>query len=417
MKITRLEINNLLRLKAVSIKADGRSVVLGGRNAQGKTSVLNAIEMALAGGRSIPDEPIRRGETSAEIVLETEDFVVRRTFSGGRTSSLEIRRADGGKVSSPQRLLDQVFGHLSFDPLSFDRMKPAERAAVLRKMIGVDTTPLEEKAAAAYAERTVVNRRVKQLEGTFASMPRPPKGLPAEAVDANEVIAEIRAVQKHNDARRELARKIEDHGANAERLEEELSRLEEQIKRVEKSLAATRADIDDARAEYDAGEDLDATALEGKLAGLQETNRQIAEREKREAVAHDLAAASEESAALTRQIDDLNDRAKRVLEDAKYPVAGLSVDGDGVKLDGIPYEQASQAQRLRASVAIGAATDTALRVMLVRDGAVLDDESLALLGEIAEEHNTQLWVEVVGDRKDATVIIEDGGVAEERSAA
>ena len=53
-KILKLTAENLLRLKAVEITPDGELVVVGGRNAQGKTSVLDAIEMALGGKRKIP---------------------------------------------------------------------------------------------------------------------------------------------------------------------------------------------------------------------------------------------------------------------------------------------------------------------------------------------------------------------------
>jgi recombinational DNA repair ATPase RecF len=42
------------RLRAVTIRPDGSLVQISGRNAQGKTSVLDAIEMAL-GGAPRPD--------------------------------------------------------------------------------------------------------------------------------------------------------------------------------------------------------------------------------------------------------------------------------------------------------------------------------------------------------------------------
>jgi hypothetical protein len=48
--------------------------------------------------------------------------------------------------------------------------------------------------------------------------------------------------------------------------------------------------------------------------------------------------------------------------------------------------------------------------MLVRDGSLLDDRSLQLLGELAVEHNLQCWVERVGQGQECSVIIEDGAV-------
>ena len=85
-------------------------------------------------------------------------------------------------------------------------------------------------------------------------------------------------------------------------------------------------------------------------------------------------------------------------------------DDTGVTLDGLPFEQASQAQQLRASVAIGAALNPKLRAMLVRDGSLLDEDSLALLTAEASRSDLQVWLEVVGREGDG-IVIEDGEVA------
>ena len=63
-RIISLEAENIKRLKAVKIEPAGENlVVVSGENAQGKTSVLDSIEMALAGTRSVPDRPIREGKS------------------------------------------------------------------------------------------------------------------------------------------------------------------------------------------------------------------------------------------------------------------------------------------------------------------------------------------------------------------
>lgn len=52
------------------------------------------------------------------MIAELDDMVVRRTFteSGG---TLTVTMADGAKVGSPQKMLDNLFGSLTFDPLAF----------------------------------------------------------------------------------------------------------------------------------------------------------------------------------------------------------------------------------------------------------------------------------------------------------
>ena len=60
-RIVSLTAENVKRISAVHIvPGDGGVVLIGGRNAQGKSSVLDSIMYALGGASAIPDEPIRR---------------------------------------------------------------------------------------------------------------------------------------------------------------------------------------------------------------------------------------------------------------------------------------------------------------------------------------------------------------------
>jgi hypothetical protein len=101
-----------------------------------------------------------------------------------------------------------------------------------------------------------------------------------------------------------------------------------------------------------------------------------------------------------------------MMADAKFPVPELSFGDDGVLVKGVPFEQASAAEQLRVSVAMGVALNPKLKVLLVRDGSLLDAKSLQLLADMAEANESQVWLERVGDADAAAVVIEDGQVAE-----
>ena len=49
MKIIELQAENVKRLKAVDITPDGTLQIIGGRNAQGKSAVLDSIWLELSG--------------------------------------------------------------------------------------------------------------------------------------------------------------------------------------------------------------------------------------------------------------------------------------------------------------------------------------------------------------------------------
>jgi len=80
-------------------------------------------------------------------------------------------------------------------------------------------------------------------------------------------------------------------------------------------------------------------------------------------------------------------------------------------LRGVPFSQASSAEQLRVSVAMGLAMNPTLRVVLIRDGSLLDSASMQLIAEEAAKNKAQVWVERVSeDGAGCTVVIEDGMV-------
>ncbi len=104
------------------------------------------------------------------------------------------------------------------------------------------------------------------------------------------------------------------------------------------------------------------------------------------------------------------------IEKAKLPVESLTF-GDGiVLLNGVPFDQGSDAEQLRASCALAMAGNPTLRVLRVRDGSLLDEDALALLAKMAEERDYQVWIERVGSGN-IGFVLEDGQLKERQAAA
>jgi hypothetical protein len=111
-------------------------------------------------------------------------------------------------------------------------------------------------------------------------------------------------------------------------------------------------------------------------------------------------------------VNDLAAAKKLMLERVEYPVPGLGINDSGVTFNDLPLEQASTAEQLRVSVAIGLALNPKLKVLLVRNGNALDSKSLALVSEMAEKAGAQIWMERVAESAEGvTVMIEDGHLA------
>src|SRR5690606_15287184 len=98
---------------------------------------------------------------------------------------------------------------------------------------------------------------------------------------------------------------------------------------------------------------------------------------------------------------------------ANLPVPGLSFDADAVTLNGVPFDQGSDAEQLRASVAIAAALNPKLRVIRIRDGSLLDEDGLQLVAELAEQQDMQVWIERVDASGKVGFVIDDGALVKQ----
>jgi len=404
--IVSLQVSNVKKLTAVSITPTGNIVTIGGRNGQGKSSVLDAITMALAGMASAPAEPIRRGAKRASVVLKTDTLVITRNFTPSG-STLEIRGADGAVVRSPQTLLDSLCSAVSFDPLAFSRAKPAEQAAQLRLLVGLDTVDLDKERAHNYEARTLAKRDLKQAEALLASMP----DKEAHRVNVDDVLEELEVLERGNAKCRELE-------ADAKRLWEAASRatLAEAAAQEALDLAAqaARVALDIAKAAgsvAEQSEPKDPSPLKMKISDASELNRLADAWDARGRQVQKFESIKATCQSLSDEIDLCDERRTKILEGVTMPVPGLSVDGDVVEFGGIPLDQACSSEQLRVGVSIACAMNPIMKVMLIRDGSLLDDDSMAMIAEIAVKHGAQVWVEVVRTDDSVSVIIEDGEVA------
>jgi DNA repair exonuclease SbcCD ATPase subunit len=424
MKIVRLQAENVKRLRAVSITPEGAVVLIKGQNGQGKTSLLDSIAYALGGKDVQPPKVIREGERSARVVLELDDLVVERKWTP-KSTTLEVRSRVGAKYGSPQAMLDQLVGKLSFDPLAFTRMEPKKQVETLRQLVGLDFTALDRKRQETFDARTLVNREVVGLKAQLDRHPGPnldPQAKVGEEVRLSDLVQEqqrLTGVKQENDRKRRAADQkvnavmtLNDRIANGEKHVED---LRAQLAKSEALLAQLRAEMETAQAEAGKAADEVAALVDPDLAGITErlrtaesTNAAIRQAKERRLLEQKYQARADDAEQLTARIAEIDAEKQKALASAKFPVPGLSFSEEGITLNGIPLEQASAAEQLRVSLAMGLALNPKLKVVLIRDGSLLDENSMRLVGEMAEATGAQVWVEQVGKGGAVGVVIEDG---------
>jgi DNA repair exonuclease SbcCD ATPase subunit len=408
MRIVRLQAENVKRLRAVEITPDGNTVVISGRNGQGKTSVLDSIWFALGGGPATKGtvRPIRDGERSASVTLDLGELKVTRTWTGEKTA-LRVESAEGARYSSPQAMLDGLVGRLSFDPLAFSAQDDRAQRAALLDLIDLpfDLGELDRERAVTYERRTQVGRDVKQLQGQLAGYPEPAPDLPDEEVSAADLLAQAQQAERWQQKASELRRKAEDAQARVAHLEEGLEAARSLYASAAQEVAGIPADLPD------------PDSFTGQLQSIEETNRAVRAKQARQRIAAELDARDTTYEQMTDAIASIDGRKAAALREAKMPIAGLSFDETGVTYRGVPFRQCSAGERLRVSLAMAMAMNPSIRVIRITDGSLLDSDNMRLIEEMATAGDFQVWIERVDESGQVGIYIEDGQVADPAAAA
>ncbi len=423
LRVIELKAESFMGIKLAELKLDenGDLVVIGGRNGQGKTSLLNAIECAIRGKSHHPEMPVQKGAESAEINLDLGAYKIRRRFKADGNSSIQVSNAEGFRSSTPQSLLDGLAQAISFDPLAFSRMDSKKQLEVVRELAGVDTTEIDKKYRGLYAQRMEINAVAKNMSGEISAMPFT---VNAEKVSITTLLEDLEFYRAANGAREEALRAVDADRevirAQHEEIETGSGRIEKMREALEVAITqrtTMQRDVADL-GEYATAAEAEALAmpvivlddLQTEISMAEDRNRRVAENEARHQREADLAAKMAASASCTNAMEALATKKAKLIEDANLPVEGLSFTTEGVTLAGVPFSQSSGAESLAASVMIGMALHPKLKVMLIRDGSLLDKDSMELLANLAKDEEYQIWIERVGHADDGVIVIEAGEV-------
>ncbi len=413
MKIIELRSENFKRLTVVQVTPEGNLIEITGANGSGKSSLLDSIWAALdyASAMENQPQPIREGEKSARIELKLGDgkdtkLIVERRFTE-KASYLSVRTPDGADYRSPQTMLEGLLGALTFDPLEFKRLKPVHQLETLRGMVKVDIDiPATDRAVEkAFNERTEVNRQAKAARARAEAIVIPPD-LPDTRPDTTSILGELAEVDSHNARIRASQREREALRSTIADTEARIFRLREELSSAEEFLIQEKRRLEEAKPIPAL---IDPAAIRARFDDASRAAQAWDRRDNRKKIEAEAEGLENQAWALTTMIDDLKQKKTDAIARAKMPVDGLGFGDGHVTFEGLPFAQASDAEQLRVSTAIAAATNSKLRVIRIRDGSLLDKKSMRWLASFADKSDMQIWIERVGEGGTG-VIMEDGHV-------
>ena len=404
MKINSIKINGFKALQSFEVELNGESLELRGDNGMGKSSVIDAIWVALT-GNDIPQVPVHREAVKASIGLGLDNgYTVTWKCSAGK-KELVVEGPDG-RVPEPRKFLDAMIGRIAFDVFEFVDKAPGKQKEEIQKLLGLDLSDLDA------AKRRTLDEK-KDAEATVASLERQINAMGEVSNVAPVDVQQLLLAQEHRNAvgeklagaKNKIAQSIESMDSKARDLEEakrRVSDLESAMIGIQADINTARAIRDDAQAEFDALPDPApqiATASEANVAASRYQQKVQLRREwgnKAQVV---------EAAKL--KLEGLEQERIRRLAAAPWPVQGLAFSDDGLLFNGLPFTRENQCMSdiVKVGVAIAVAQNPALKIVRVKDGSLLGKAKREELLAAMREHGYQVFLEMVTEDKELKAIV------------
>ena len=407
MKINTLEIENVKRVKAVKMEPvkDGLTII-GGKNGQGKTSVLDAIAWALGGERYRPSDAQRNGSVIPPVLKITLDngIIVERS---GKNSSLKVIDPQGNKGG--QTLLDAFISQFALDLPRFMNSSNKEKANILLQIIGVGETlfELEAKETNIYNQRTAIGQIAKQKEAFAKEMPKY-TDVPEVPIEASELILQQQEILARNGENR---RKRE----NAAMLKDSLDLINERIQTVTDTLnklltekAQIQESIETAEKSIETLVDESTAEIEASIRNIETINTKVRANLDREKAEEDAKTYSNQYNELTSELESVRKAKSDLLNSADLPLPGLSVKDGELTYNGYKWDNMSASEQLKVSVAIVRKLNPECQFVLIDKLEQMDVDTLNNFGEWLEKEGLQAIATRVSSGDECAVIIEDG---------
>lgn len=409
VKINKLEIENVKRVKAITIEPTSNGLtILGGNNNQGKTSVLDAIAWALGGNKYKPSKPARDGSMNPPTLrLELSNgLIVERK---GKNSDLKVTDPSGQKAG--QQLLDSFVEELALNLPKFIESSAKDKANTLLQIIGVGEKlwELDRKEERLYNERRAIGQIADQKKKYAAEQPQYPEA-PNELVSIADLIHERQEILARNG---ENARKRQ----NRENIVNKMHLSEARLKQLKEQLAQEEAIHDKLMGDYvEANKSIEdlvdesTEEIENSIANIEEINRKVRANLDKEKAEEDAKQYKSQYDNLSAEIQKVRDERTSLLDSADLPLPDLSVEDGELVFEGQKWDNMSGSQQLRVSTAIVRKLKPECGFVLLDKLEQMDIPTLNEFGKWLESEGLQAIATRVSSGEECQIIIEDGYV-------
>jgi hypothetical protein len=152
--------------------------------------------------------------------------------------------------------------------------------------------------------------------------------------------------------------------------------------------------------------------VKDQIMSADELNRKATERQvwlsKRDQLKDDELQLVEQVSNINKAMEDIQEEKRILLESADFPVDNMIIEGDKVYVGSVPFSNLNTAEKIKVATFVAIAQNPQLKMIIIRNGSMLDTKSMKIVEEVANSKGYQIIVEKVSEdaEQDSIHIVE-----------
>lgn len=419
IKIQKVKIKNFKVIKDFEKDLEGKSLFLIADNSRGKSSMMQAINIALGNTSVIPQE--MTGEAVVEVTKNGEPYTF--SFKTGKDGkpALSVTLPNGLKESK-KGIIGGIVGALDFDIDAFVKMSETtagkkKQVEEFKKLLPQEfingLKEYELKIKNLYDERTEVNRKIDTLEGFIRESPLFGADLKLQPVDVTSLSEQLDKANAHNNKIKDVQGRFTEreksiqakidriNAANAE-----IEALKSEILELER-VSGTEATVQKQAEKFLAeAKVIDTTEILSQINNASEINVKASKAVDHNAKLKQLDAFKESAGDLTVQLEVTKQTISDAIKDFDSPVEGLSFDDEQLIYNNVPVDVSnlSTSEIIHLGIKMKIAANPEAGLIFIEHGESLGQQRLKEILELAKKYDLQLFIEEVKRGQDELTV-------------
>ena len=407
IKINSLELENVKRVKAVKLEPTKNGLtVVGGKNNQGKTSVLDAIAWALGGAKYKPSQAQREGSlVEPQLHIELSNGIIVERL--GKNGSLKVIDPSGQKGN--QSLLDSFISQFALDLPKFMEADKNTKAKILLQIIGVgdQLSVFDKRESELYNRRTEIGHIADQKK-KYADEMVQWDGVPEEIVSAAELIQQQQEILARNGRNQELRNQVKNLEAQKTLLEQRIEEAQKTLNAMHEQFAELMEKLSIANTNAKDLQDESTAELEESIANIDSTNAKVRDNLNKQRAQEEADEYKRQYGDLTTQIEDIRKSRMELLNGVEMPLQDLSVQDGELIYKGQKWDNMSGSDQLKVATAIVRKTNPKCGFVLLDKLEQMDVDTMKEFGKWLQDNNLQAIATRVSTGDECSIFIEDG---------